>query len=181
MPAKLNSQTSLPPLPENFWRLSNQIIEAWEELESLMDREWKALSTRDINMIWKLSEKKISQTQKIQKLEGIFLKAIENILKKTATNYKNEEIIRAFKKVINFNDLFKLEDWQNKREQLRIKIQIQNQKHISWMEAQAQLARELMNIITQGIRNSKKTYSPPVKKPSKSLTPSNLESTVSSF
>jgi len=172
MPKKLNGKTSLPPLPENFWRLSNQIIKAWEELESLMDKEWKALSTRDINMIWKLSEEKIAQTQKIQRLEGTFLKAIETILKKTDTTYKKDELLTSFKKVIDFKDLFKLEDWQVKRENLRLKIQTQNQKHISWMEAQAQLARELMNIITQGIRDSKKTYSPPTKKASKDLTSS---------
>ncbi len=163
MPNNPNVQ-HIPPLPENFWRLSNQIIRAWQDLDALMHEEWKALSTRDLNMIWKLSEKKVAQTQKIQRLEGIFLKAIESILNRTSTPYEKDEIIKSFKQVIDFNDLFRLEKWQAQREQLRIKVQTQNQKHISWMEAQAQLARELMNIITQGIRKSKKTYSPPSKK-----------------
>ncbi len=158
------SQKTLPKLPKAFWALTDRVLTEWEGMDRLLEKEWKALAIRDIAQIWHIAEEKMEQAQRIKKAEKRLSDTIDKIFlhigQAGITNTHGTDRLSILRETVHFDDLIKLEQWKTSRETLRRKVQDQNQRHVKWMEEQANLARHLIDVITKGIRKGPETYKP---------------------
>ncbi|MEZ0329203.1 MAG: hypothetical protein ABWK15_06550 [Dissulfuribacterales bacterium] len=158
-----NRQTSivLPPMPDSFWRKTDELMEFWMGLSMLLDQEWEQIKRNDLLKLWDIQAKKRKMAEMIDLTERRFSLTIETLLKacgvKTVEHYT---MLDVFKQYIDHADIDRFTRWLVAYRMIKQEVTDRNRRHALWLEDQARLTKDLVAILTARHREAKPTYTP---------------------
>ena len=148
----MNSMTFLPRLSHSFWAYLEGLDRNVARLLSLIERERLMLLKRDFKSIMTCAQAKDELLKRIGAGEERLLNIMREVLKKADREPAKDlddgiQVVRAFKKILDFKDLARFESWHTRYTQMMMEARLMNSRNRQWAEEGLRETIELSQIL----------------------------------
>ncbi len=135
----------LGPMPREFWRLCDQILKAWQQLNCILDRERQILLSRDLGSLWTIIGSKDALAERIQCLESDLDSLARRILTNQGTSGTPSTV--ALGQILHPGEADRFIRWKTRLELARAQAQRTNKATLEWITQEMDLGRQLIGIL----------------------------------
>jgi hypothetical protein len=123
------------------------VTAGWDRMNSLLDSEWDALKTRDVNTLIKLAGTKNRLAGQIENSEKRLSQMIDMLLEACGLDSEERNRWRLRRGLLCSEDLRRLNDWKWQRDASRDRAVAVNRRIHRWVTEQIDTTHTLVSVI----------------------------------
>ncbi len=154
--AKSNTESQATGLSVKFWQLADALLEGWNIMNRLLNREWQVLKGREIKLIWKIGRQKEKLASQLEAIERRIDDEIQKIVPANADPQNRWNILL---KTALPSEKERLITWKSRLTNEKNSAFAINRRLWVWISEQQQLTHELTEILAGRRKKHGVTYS----------------------